>query len=123
LQKQLWPDDTVVGFEDGINTAINKLRHALGDDPDQPRYVETLPRRGYRFIHPVSTAGAGLAPPRPLHTGGEPPAAPTPTGADVPMAFPPKNLPRAGDGPRGHSSARLPGVSSAGCGRRAQRLC
>ncbi len=53
LQKRLWPHDTVVEFEHSINAAINRLREALSDSADAPRYVETLPRRGYRFIYPV----------------------------------------------------------------------
>ncbi|HMD85193.1 MAG TPA: protein kinase [Terriglobia bacterium] len=53
LQKRLWPHDTVVEFEHSINAAINRLREALSDSADEPRYVETLPRRGYRFIYPV----------------------------------------------------------------------
>jgi DNA-binding winged helix-turn-helix (wHTH) protein len=57
LQKQLWPADTFVDFERGLNRAINKLREALGDDADSPRFIETLPRRGYRFVAPVETAG------------------------------------------------------------------
>ncbi|MFZ0213500.1 MAG: winged helix-turn-helix domain-containing protein [Candidatus Acidiferrales bacterium] len=54
LQKRIWPSDTFVDFEDGLNTAIKKLREALGDDADNPRFVETVPRRGYRFIAPVT---------------------------------------------------------------------
>jgi TolB-like protein/DNA-binding winged helix-turn-helix (wHTH) protein/Tfp pilus assembly protein PilF len=50
LQKALWPTDTFVDFEHGVNTAIAKLRQALDDDPDNPRFIQTLPRRGYRFI-------------------------------------------------------------------------
>ena len=50
LQQKLWAADTFVDFEHGLNKAINKLREALGDDADNPRYIETLPRRGYRFI-------------------------------------------------------------------------
>jgi DNA-binding winged helix-turn-helix (wHTH) protein len=57
LQKKLWPADTFVDFERGLNRAINKLREALGDDADSPRFVETLPRRGYRFVAPVETPG------------------------------------------------------------------
>src|SRR5260370_19271265 len=57
-QKKLWPADTFVDFERGLNRAINKLREALGDDADRPRFIETLPRRGYRFVAPVETAGA-----------------------------------------------------------------
>src|SRR5579859_4862640 len=53
IQKILWPNDTVVEFEHSINAAIKALRVALGDDADNPRFVETLPRRGYRFIAPI----------------------------------------------------------------------
>ncbi|OFV97376.1 MAG: hypothetical protein A3H28_02820 [Acidobacteria bacterium RIFCSPLOWO2_02_FULL_61_28] len=53
VQKKLWPADTFVDFEHGLNIAINKIREALGDSADSPRFVETLPKRGYRFILPV----------------------------------------------------------------------
>jgi Tol biopolymer transport system component len=53
LQRRLWSGTTFVDFEQGLNAAVNKLRQALGDSADQPRYVETLPGRGYRFIAPV----------------------------------------------------------------------
>ena len=54
IQKRLWPDDTDVDFDNAINSAVRKLRDALADSPQTPRYVETLARRGYRFIAPVS---------------------------------------------------------------------
>ena len=50
LQKRLWPADTFVDFDHGLSSAINKLREALSDAADSPRYIETVPRRGYRFI-------------------------------------------------------------------------
>jgi len=50
LQRRLWPDGTFVGFDDGLNAAVRRLRDVLGDDAERPRYIETLPRRGYRFI-------------------------------------------------------------------------
>ena len=50
LREQLWSDGTFVDFEHGLNAAINKVRRALGDSADHPRYVETIPGRGYRFI-------------------------------------------------------------------------
>jgi Tol biopolymer transport system component/DNA-binding winged helix-turn-helix (wHTH) protein len=50
LRERLWPGDTFVDFDHGLNAAVNKLREALCDSADSPRYVETLPRRGYRFI-------------------------------------------------------------------------
>ncbi|MFZ0807405.1 MAG: winged helix-turn-helix domain-containing protein [Candidatus Sulfotelmatobacter sp.] len=56
LQRQLWPADTYVGFDEGLNTAIRKLRIALGDSPENPRFIETIPRRGYRFVAPVQEA-------------------------------------------------------------------
>src|ERR1035438_1698003 len=54
LQKRLWPD-TFVDVERNLNTAVNKIREILGDSAESPRYLETLPRRGYRFIAPVET--------------------------------------------------------------------
>jgi cholera toxin transcriptional activator len=56
LQQKLWPSDTFVDFDHSLNTAINKVRDALGDSASSPRYVETLARRGYRFIAPVQTS-------------------------------------------------------------------
>src|ERR1700693_18322 len=53
----LWPDGTYVDFDEGLNTAIKKLRYALGDSADHPVFIETVPRRGYRFIAPVSRNG------------------------------------------------------------------
>ena len=49
LRNRLWPSDTFVDFNHGLNAAVNKLREALSDSADDPRYIETLPRRGYRF--------------------------------------------------------------------------
>ena len=54
LQQRLWPGDTIVEFENGLNNAIGRLREALGDTAENPRFLETLPRRGYRFLPPVS---------------------------------------------------------------------
>src|SRR5215471_7076575 len=50
LQRRIWTSDTFVDFDHGINNAIKRLREVLGDIADTPRYIETLPRRGYRFI-------------------------------------------------------------------------
>ncbi len=53
LRQKLWPADTFVDFDHSLNTAVNKLREVLGDSASSPRYIETLARRGYRFIAPV----------------------------------------------------------------------
>ena len=53
FQRALWPGDTFVEFDEGLNKAIQKLRRALDDSSDNPRFIETLPRKGYRFIAPV----------------------------------------------------------------------
>jgi Tol biopolymer transport system component/DNA-binding winged helix-turn-helix (wHTH) protein len=60
LQKRLWPKDTIVEFEHSINAAVKTLRRALSDSADEPRYIETLPRRGYRFIAPVEVIASPL---------------------------------------------------------------
>lgn len=90
LRDRLWPADTFVDFDHSLNSAVKKLRQALNDDPDVPRFIETLPRRGYRFIAPVSngsTAPQASSPENavPLST---PAAAPTPPPADRPRHVP-----------------------------------
>src|SRR5215472_9574932 len=55
VRETLWPADTNVDFDHSLNTAVRKLREALSDSADAPRYVETIARRGYRFIAPVAT--------------------------------------------------------------------
>ena len=61
FQQALWPDGTFVDFDHGLNTAINKIREALGDSAASPLYVETLAKRGYRFIAPVEVIGSETA--------------------------------------------------------------
>jgi cholera toxin transcriptional activator len=61
LRQKLWPADTFVDFDHSLNTAINKVRESLGDSASSPRYVETLARRGYRFIAPVQNAATESA--------------------------------------------------------------
>jgi DNA-binding winged helix-turn-helix (wHTH) protein len=58
IRDLLWGTDTFVDFEQGMNTAVRQIREALGDDAETPIFVETVPKRGYRFIAPVDT-GAG----------------------------------------------------------------
>src|SRR5215472_7467114 len=53
LRQRIWPSDTFVDFDHGLHSAVTRLREALGDSSDSPRFIETLPRRGYRFIAPV----------------------------------------------------------------------
>jgi DNA-binding winged helix-turn-helix (wHTH) protein len=64
IQKRLWPENTYVDFDNAINSAVRKLRDALGDSPENPRFIETIARRGYRFIAPVN----GPVPLRPVRT-------------------------------------------------------
>jgi DNA-binding winged helix-turn-helix (wHTH) protein len=61
LRERIWPADTFVDFEHSLNTAIRKMRQALGDRPGRPSYVETLPRRGYRFLKPVEPSEEPVA--------------------------------------------------------------
>jgi Transcriptional regulatory protein, C terminal len=72
-KSSLWPVDTYVDFEHSLNAAIKRLRAALGDSADAPRYVETLPRQGYRFVAPLS-AQAALQPPEGRAVAGVPQA-------------------------------------------------
>ena len=58
LQQRLWPGNTFVEFGQSLGTAVTKLRQALGDDADNPRFIETVPRRGYRFVAPVDRRDA-----------------------------------------------------------------
>ena len=64
IRKRLWPNDTIVEFEHSISAAMNRLRQALGDSAENPRYIETLARRGYRLMVPVEwvDGAAGVQP-------------------------------------------------------------
>ncbi len=88
IRQTLWPADTFVDFEHAVNTAIKKLRHALDDSADQPRFIETLPKIGYRFIAPIewedqdrhavlSAAGLPITVAPPADATGSPTAAST----------------------------------------------
>jgi DNA-binding winged helix-turn-helix (wHTH) protein/tetratricopeptide (TPR) repeat protein len=61
LRQRLWPEDTFVEFDNSLGVAVRKLREALRDDADAPRYIETVPRRGYRFVAPVTVQGGDEA--------------------------------------------------------------
>ena len=60
IRDRIWPEGTFVDFDHGLNTAVNKIRDVLGDSASSPRYIETLARRGYRFIAPVQVDGASM---------------------------------------------------------------
>jgi TolB-like protein/DNA-binding winged helix-turn-helix (wHTH) protein/Tfp pilus assembly protein PilF len=79
LRQALWSADTFVDFDGGLNTAVNKLRSALGDSATEPRFIETVGRRGYRFLAPVDVDHRGP-------TGGEPRPGPEATPTAVPIA-------------------------------------
>jgi cholera toxin transcriptional activator len=61
ISRELWPDGTFVDYEHGVNSAVNRIRDALGDTAGNPRFVETLARRGYRFVAPVERVGEEAA--------------------------------------------------------------
>jgi DNA-binding winged helix-turn-helix (wHTH) protein len=71
IRTALWSTDTFVDFDQGVNFAIRQIRDALGDSADNPRYVQTLPRRGYRFLGPVEPLGVpqGTGPVGSWHRG------------------------------------------------------
>src|SRR3984885_2305423 len=83
LHRKLWPADTFVNFEHGLNAAVKRLRQALNDSAGNPRFVETLPRRGYRFLAPVQTVNVAEEGPSLIEI---PPAELAPGAADLPEA-------------------------------------
>jgi cholera toxin transcriptional activator len=96
----LWPDGTFVDYEHGVNSAINRLREALGDKASQPRFVETMARRGYRFLAPVERIGAdaeaSIAPVETAAEGGLPAASAEPaTGFLDRVLASPEDLPKS----------------------------
>ena len=75
LRQRLWPADTYGNFEDGLNAAVKRLRQALNDSAGNPRFIETLPRRGYRFLAPVQAVNAAEDVPNLIQTPAADPAA------------------------------------------------
>src|ERR1039457_5646501 len=69
VRQRLWPQNTFVEFDNSLGVAIRKVRDALNDDAEAPRYVETVPRRGYRFVAPVTALEPVGSPDRPPPTG------------------------------------------------------
>jgi DNA-binding winged helix-turn-helix (wHTH) protein len=78
ISRELWPGGTFVDFEHGVNSAVNRIREALGDKAGHPRFVETLARRGYRFVAPVEQIGLTPAQPPASTPAPEPAAEPAP---------------------------------------------
>ena len=108
IARELWPDGTFVDYEHGVNSAINRIREALGDTAGHPRFVETLSRRGYRFVAPVERIGPDVGfsaeQPQQIEPGIPPaaseqippPADPEPDlGLGAGLLASPKELPRA----------------------------
>ena len=105
FRRHLWGADTFVDFDHGLNAAMNRLRDALGDSAENPRFIQTIPRRGYRFIAPVQRL---VAPLPPLSTDeasapASPGAGPSPVASALATATP---ATRAGACERGPPSAR-----------------
>ena len=88
LRDRLWAADTFVDFESGLNTAVNRLRLALGDSADRPRYVETLARSGYRFVAPVNVNEPQLGEETEVPTAAVAAPAPPPPVVEIPAAVP-----------------------------------
>ncbi|MGB8985648.1 MAG: winged helix-turn-helix domain-containing protein [Candidatus Sulfotelmatobacter sp.] len=85
IRQKLWPADTFVDFDHGLNTAVNKLREVLGDSASSPRYIETLARRGYRFIAPVQTEASHGSSGEKTSSGGNSPPARLHSELEVPL--------------------------------------
>src|SRR5712671_2069098 len=71
LQREIWAADTFVDFNHGLNAAVNKLRETLSDSAEEPKYIETLPRRGYRFIGTIGNAVSELTSQKAMPAGKE----------------------------------------------------
>ena len=98
LREKIWPADTFVDFDHSLNTAVNKIRESLGDSASSPRFVETLARRGYRFIAPVDSVGAAATVPhraRQGHAGGGARATRAPLHPELHVPVPRRGLVRA----------------------------
>src|SRR5580693_5956190 len=81
VRQHLWPENTFVEFDNSLGVAIRKVRESLNDNADAPQYVATLPRRGYRFLAPVTVQTRQESPKLPVEKLGTPP--------DIPLSSPP----------------------------------
>ena len=105
LRAKLWPADTFVDFDHGLHSAVNRLRETLGDSADNPRFIETLPRKGYRFIAPVAAITRTSSPAPPATSVLSPPETsvplrretPLPAGLDSPLPTPSETSVATGD--------------------------
>ena len=96
LQERLWSADTFVDFDGSLNAAVGKLREALSDSAENPRFVETLPRRGYRFVAPVEKHVSAA----PVATDSRTPPRSNAEGEQLPVAQDGVNVSRVGPVPR-----------------------
>lgn len=96
IQKDIWSGDVIVDFDQGLNFCIRQIRSALADNADAPRFIETVPRRGYRFLVPVETLDPVVSAPRSLQTEVAPPAVELPATGDGPEPPGPMDRPIAG---------------------------
>jgi cholera toxin transcriptional activator len=94
ISRRLWPDGTFVDYEHGLNAAVNRIREALGDTASHPRFVETLARRGYRFVAPVERVGPAVAEVAPAPAESHPPENETGPAPLSHILASPKDLPR-----------------------------
>ena len=109
IQQRLWGTDTIVDFDHSLGTAINKLREALGDSAENPRFIETLARRGYRFIAPVALLGEERE-----ESPATPSMPPTPAGsATLASAVPAAFVPVAAAQKARHSNLWIAGAALA----------
>jgi len=119
IRKRLWPNDTIVEFDNSIGAAIRKLRQALGDDAENPQFIETLPRRGFRFVYPVdsdtvavegreSAGAAGVVAPEHKPPDSSPPAPGQPEIRDQPIKPAPAGEPALLTSPQDMSQPASP---------------
>ena len=108
LRSRVWTDESFGDFDQAVNIAIGKLRSALGDSAENPRFIETLPKRGYRFIADVSVADTDDRPKKPESAAGDLPGQERKTGSsDEPQSGGLAVAPKGGCGRRLDSSSPL----------------
>jgi DNA-binding winged helix-turn-helix (wHTH) protein len=93
LRQRLWPADTFVDYDHSLNTAVNKLREALNDSADNPRFIQTIPRRGYRFIASIEIVNGASGSAKPEENRSPRPAPPSDSESRLGMLSDPRELP------------------------------